>query len=510
MRGFAMLSILPKAARLGPLLALALLAAAACHSPKPAPPAPGELRLPEGLEQRVEQRFGTLLGGARSTRPEDAQEGPAFGLELQLLSLERMPPRGFEPLAAHTRMVANPLGRAPIRGATRLAVGAGFAQGQPAEALWEELLAGAAGRARPAGSHLGVLPQGMSVVLSLEASELIEDPDNFLREWPERGPVRKRLAAGVESRGAIGLGVGLGLANLARGAADAEASLPPPEGGRPGGEYLQEEWLVPSPRPEPDAGPLLFVVPSPFASGEGAAYAIRIELRSLGDAQAEGQVAALGESLAAAESTGKGVANAVANASPEELQRLEQERLYRSLKTNPELSLLRGLVGFLTDENSSQLAADLVLVADERLLRQWIERLPEASGDEAESSPESVPLDAAWQLERAAWLQLAQLAVAGDLELWQDALLLRHAGEVGRYPSTLVVEARRARDAQAFQASMKSENLLFLEDSNASARVRAFDWLERRGAAPAGFDPLGPKAERKRALEQPAKVNSGQ
>ena len=503
-------STLRNAALLGPLLVLAGLPGAGCRGPVPAQPVPGELRLPENLERRLEQRFGTLLGGARSARPEAAQAAQVHGFELEFLSLERLPVEGFESLAARTRLVANPSGQAPIRGATRLAIGAGFAQGAPATALWEALLAGAAGRARLVASQQGVLPGGMSVLLHLEASELIEDPDNFLREWPERGPVLKELAIGLESRGEAGLGVGLGISNLGPGDGDPDASLPPPEGGRPGGAFLQHEWIVPSPRPVPGAGPLLLVVPSPFASGEGAAYGIRIELTSLQDPLGEAQQAALEESLSAAEASAALSGRSLAHASPAELQALEQQRLYASLRSAPKLELLRGLVGFLTSEGSAELAADLVLVADEGLLRAWIERLPEASSGQAETPADAAPFDVAWQLERAAWLQLAQLAVAGDLELWQDALLLRHAGEVGRYPSTLVVEARRAPDARAFQARMRSENLLFLEDSNASARVRAFDWLERRGAAPAGFDPLDPKAERKRVLEQLAKVNSGQ
>lgn len=510
MRGLSMSSTLRNAALLGPLLVLTGLAGAGCRSPAPAQPVPGELRLPESLERRVEQRFGTLLGGARSSRTQAAAASQVYGFELDLLSLERLPVEGLESLAAQTRMLASPLGEAPIRGATRLAVGAGFAQGAPAASLWEALLAGAAGRARLAASHRGVLAGGMSVLLHLEASELIEDPDNFLREWPERGPVLKELTAGLESRGPQGLGVGLGLSNLALGEGDADASLPPPEGGRPGGEFLQHEWLVPSPRPVPDAGPLLLVVPSPFASGEGAAYGIRILVHSLEDPLGEAEQAALAESLSAAEASAALLERSLAHASPQELQALEQQRLYKSLKAAPELELLRGLVGYLTSQGTADLAADLVLVADEGLLREWIERLPEPNSGQAESLPDALPFDVAWQLERAAWLQLAQLAVAGDLELWQDALLLAHAGEVGRYPSTLGVEVRRAADARDFQARLRSENLLFLEDSSASARVRAFDWLERRGAAPAGFDPLASKADRKRILEQFAKMNSEQ
>jgi hypothetical protein len=61
---------------------------------------------------------------------------------------------------------------------------------------------------------------------------------------------------------------------------------------------------------------------------------------------------------------------------------------------------------------------------------------------------------------------------------------------------------RAANSRASLDARLVSENLIYLEDSSPSARVRANDWLAARGRAPAGFDPLGPPRQRREALER--------
>jgi len=51
-------------------------------------------------------------------------------------------------------------------------------------------------------------------------------------------------------------------------------------------------------------------------------------------------------------------------------------------------------------------------------------------------------------------------------------------------------------------ARVIAENLIYLEDASPASRVRAYDWLQSRGRAPAGFDPLGTPRERRDALEK--------
>ncbi len=82
--------------------------------------------------------------------------------------------------------------------------------------------------------------------------------------------------------------------------------------------------------------------------------------------------------------------------------------------------------------------------------------------------------------------------------------MLRHAGELGHYPGLLNDVLIDSTNQGELTASLVRENRLFLEDRNPAARVRAFDWLEAREAAPAGYDPLAPRDERRAALAEVA------
>ena len=508
----------------------AALSLAACRSAPAPPPAPGPLALPPGLELSTWHHYGTILSGPREgAQAFDAEAAHAYVLNLRLLSLERLPGEGVAPLSARTRIVASPDHEQPVRGATRLASGAGYCEDERAAELWRAWLEGAAGRSTLAGEATCALPAGLTFTIDLRATETIEDPGNFLGEWPARDPVQKRLAIAVE-RGAgeasQRLTIGLGFTDLAPGLEGAEPSATPPvEGGRPDGDFLQQEWVVPDLLPRLDGGPLVLALPSPFASGEGEAYAVWIELTSaLSEEAATAPVAsdqqepAPGESPAESEESEE----LSAHAASVQLALLEANtraaalgargpaltdqalaarglaRAYSALRDASSERELRAPLLHLGEATQAPLTRDLALVSDEAGLRAWVERLAEPPPG---TQPNELWLE--WQLERAAWLQLSARALNESLPFELDSLLLRHAGEVGRYPSTIEDAARRSATRADFQARLVGENLLFLEDSNISARVRAFDWLRRSGAAPENFDPLGTSAERKAALAGP-------
>ena len=77
---------------------------------------------------------------------------------------------------------------------------------------------------------------------------------------------------------------------------------------------------------------------------------------------------------------------------------------------------------------------------------------------------------------------------------------MRRGGVVANDPTALEALAKTPGGLAELQQRLLAENGLALEDGSAPARVRAFDWLQSRGAAPAGFDPLAPLPERRAAL----------
>ena len=145
--------------------------------------------------------------------------------------------------------------------------------------------------------------------------------------------------------------------------------------------------------------------------------------------------------------------------------------------------------GFLADDADLAESARLVHAALEPSIGQGAQ-----ASDAAQPASLGVVVDGALLRHLAARAQEAGLAPA------PRALLLAHAGEVGRWPATLDELSRAARDLEELTNMFVAENLLFLEDPDPAARARAHDWLRSRGKAVSGFDPLAAEEAREDAL----------
>ena len=82
------------------------------------------------------------------------------------------------------------------------------------------------------------------------------------------------------------------------------------------------------------------------------------------------------------------------------------------------------------------------------------------------------------------------------------SILAVQTGQAGRTAGSLDEVLGNATSQQDMQNRLAAENYIFLEDSSPSARVRAFDWLVAQHLAPAGYDPLAPARQRRKALDQ--------
>jgi hypothetical protein len=136
------------------------------------------------------------------------------------------------------------------------------------------------------------------------------------------------------------------------------------------------------------------------------------------------------------------------------------------------------------------LAADdgVLEAVTKRLAERWQETMP-------------APARLGFELEREALGVLAELDDAGNLPAEMRTLLTVHAGEAGRRAASLQEALRGATTLVELRSILAAENAIYLEDSEAAARVRAFEWLEARGLAPAGYDPLASRQQRRAALD---------
>jgi hypothetical protein len=107
-----------------------------------------------------------------------------------------------------------------------------------------------------------------------------------------------------------------------------------------------------------------------------------------------------------------------------------------------------------------------------------------------------------WLLEKTAYRLLLDTAKQDDLSpaLWY--LLQRHAGQMSQQLPTLREQLAEARDLADLNARLRHENLISLEDMSPAARTRAYDWLQQRGFAPTGFDPLASAKQRRAVLDR--------
>ena len=154
----------------------------------------------------------------------------------------------------------------------------------------------------------------------------------------------------------------------------------------------------------------------------------------------------------------------------------------------------RGAIVRLAMANDAAITGDFALAADDAVIEEFCKKA-------AESRKGAPPLqDLGFELERFTLRFLADKMGSTAMPEALAVVLVRHAGESGRFASALEDAATTATSLAALEQRFIDQNRSFLEDRSPSSRVRAFEWLADRGKAPPGFEPLAPLADRKKVL----------
>ncbi|MCP5022158.1 MAG: hypothetical protein GY930_10310 [bacterium] len=469
-----------------------------------APAPPKALQVPQGMERQSGLHLGSILSGPQGG--ERTAEDPVT-CRIDVVLLRAAAGEHLEPLAPDLRLVAELGSQSPVQGGSRLAVGARWAHGVDAQAAWSAIQGGEWGDHLAIEPEGALVPMGTTFTLRLFALETIEDSDNFLGEWPRRGPVRKSLAVALFHKGGPdgdGLVAGFALGDLVAAEGEGEMDRVPAEGGRPGGDFLREEWILPSQSPALTGEPLLWLLPSPFKLGPAKTLAVFVRSQAFDAEDLDQAFWDTHEPALTAWVEASGQSGRVEPESEQQARLRQTQRGLRNVEAAREAcvagdadapDVLRGGLVFLCNLVGLPLGRDLCLTGDDPMLSGWVALLP-GEADRNWASADAF----GWDLERAAWVCLARSMVKDDLPDAMAALVLRHGGEAGKYPSILEDAARSSVDFDTFERRLEQVNRLFLEDAKPAARVRAFDWLQRRHAAPPNWDPLGPMAERRAVL----------
>ena len=264
-----------------------------------------------------------------------------------------------------------------------------------------------------------------------------------------------------------------------------------------GGRVLQREFLMLESPPQLDGGFAMLIVPSPFEGHEHGGFTAVFDVVSAPqDGPAlERHTAAAASCLANLEQEREIAKESMRRLEEAELDGRQIAEVLRSLDFG---QVSRRALVFLTSTTGAFLAEDLALILDQSQLPVFAEAI--MSGAELDESDPSARADLGWLLERGAYHYLIAKLVDETLSPSERGLLLKHTGEAGNFPAVLDEALLASRNANEFLERLADENLLFLDDHNVAARVRAYDWLEERGTAPADYDPLGPSDERRTAL----------
>ncbi|MCB9914741.1 MAG: hypothetical protein H6828_06270 [Planctomycetes bacterium] len=485
--------------RVVPLLALAACAATDDGSRPLAPPS--------GVDLALARFVGTGFTGPLPDTSTLALEPDLVVVHLELVHLERVPDTALESLARCAALVAAPGRSAPLEPSSVLASGAGIARGDEARRVRAELDAGLAGRAALLIGGELALPRDASARLDAEQLGVYHEaltewrPDPEVRTYAQAVAATVTRPAGDDADAPLAIVLDLRAPRPGFDATGLEedAEPAPPRSinermaGAPRWADLRgfAERVVPDAGLAPDGDALLVVGRSPFDPTRTRGLALFVTTSRAPEDVAAADLAALREQLAAE------AAAAAELVSGERTARERDRTLVRALLlVEPGASGRRSLAQ-LAREVGAELCHDVALVAEDALLATLIEELRGAS---AELLATATPQELAWRLERHTYALLAGLEPGETLTEPLAALLLRRAGQVGRYASSIEEGILISPDLARFQRYVREENLVFLEDSDPAARVRAWDWLVARGVVVEGYDPLGEVRERRAAL----------
>jgi hypothetical protein len=460
-----------------------VLCGLACHS---APAVEPPLATPP-IELSVHYHAGTALGGAlASPSPEPIDETPeqALVVKCRLVYFDRYRPEALSSLLESARLVVSDRGNQPLISYSARELGVRVAAGPSALEFVHQLDSGGFDRTVIAGEIGGALPQGVTLAVSYHgsgaASTGSERAVSTSVEAAPLSPILMLTRGTGEQAMTITALLSIEDSSAIEDSVSARA--------RRRGVLLAES-------PQVDGAPLVVVIPPSSSPASTAPLAIVVEVSSPPAITAAAHAQALercasdvARERTAAEQSGRKLP-------PEEAYATEMVCALQALEI---ARYHRAALSFMARSSGAELAESLALVADVEALESYVADALMACGG-AQSLARASPA-LGWKLEATAYLFLANMSLREALPPELLALLVRHAGEAGRYPDELQGAIDSCRDTAALQGRFLAQNRDALQDDRPASRVRAFDWLSVRGLAPEGYDPLGSERERHAAL----------
>ena len=488
--------------RAGVFATMALLLIGGCASRKP-PAAP--FAAPQ-VELSVDHFMGSPLSGPVVVKALPASDLPgALDVRVTLVALERAGREALSSLTSSSRLIVVTRSGVPVRASSRLVQAAGIADGDVGAGLRgriEETGTSAFGRTAVIGALRAATPPGAT------ARMIVAEPTEVVNGLGR--PARRHIELmfhRVDEKSPLQVAVVMeDLLAPPAPIIDTTPNEKKTEGDRT--DKAAPEPATPSEPPAPlremvvldrpafaDHDSFVLMLPFQFDKTGGQVVAALVDL-DLGGAADAAKAELYAKCMADLRS-----ASALAATRPylEPLDSPEWPGLSAALDSMGAPGTPRQAMVFLGVSTGVEVFEDFALVADDDLRRALAAKIYAKLG-----APSQVRTKAAlaWVLENATFELFSERSASATLPEELSAVLARHAGEAGRHPGALDDALKTAKNENEFNLRLIAENYIYLEDSSPASRVRAFDWLQARGQAPATYDPLAPPKLRRAALEK--------
>lgn len=472
------------------------------------PPPPPPLVLPPPVTVSVSHFAGSPLSGPRSAPVGTVKGADAMSVRVTFVALATMPPIPSESIGSAARLIAVERGGVPVLPTPRLTGAARLANITDANAFLTRITTSSFNPSFTLDTKMGALPVGITT--AFEAEERVDAPRIVAGQLVHRSVKVDIYRPPGAAPSKTSLQVALLIEDVVTPAAPADkADEPPGDDKSARGKKPATRPTAPSPPPvvqrelailERPAGIQQdqFAVIVPFRFGESSSRVIAAVVEiTPGSADAEFQKTV----AAGLQDIGRSGQLAATRPYLAPLDNPDWPSYASALESLGHAGQTRPALVFLASETGAGVCEDVALVADEIAEDALAQRVLKKVSE----SPSIRSKDAlAWVLDSAAYEVMTGQQAAGKLAPELAATLTLHAGEAGRHSGSVDEALRAAHNAQEFETRLIAENQIFLEDSSPASRVRAFDWLQAHGRAPAGYDPLGKPKERQAALERAA------
>ena len=410
----------------------------------------------------------------------------AMAVHIQILGLEEPMRPLLDPLAAHARLLATPEGENPFLPTAGVTQPARYGADAPAAEFVAHVTAGQEGRTIVLADFHGLLPPGVTAYQELSAKTALAHSSHRLRVAVYRPAVPTASATTQSSVQNVQLAFLMQRPRAAVAASAGEEVASPLDVAAPTRETALISQTVSGSRQT-------MVLLLPFAP-EGTqvhALAAIIELSPVTDSTVKELARQM---LADMQQAARDLAVQQAQLPAGALDPVFIASVIDAMTYGEHR---RAALVYMASQTGGKLCEQSALVADDEFLGQFALSLADAMGRKNIWLRDEV----GWMLDRLTFDMLARWSIKKRLTPELTGVLLAATGEAGRSPAALEQILDNMSSRRDFDNRLVAENFIALEDNSPAARVRAYDWLKKRGRDPADFDPLGEARQRRAAIE---------